>query len=97
MARYIIPVEKTPSQSLDISIENKNVKITLLTRGQYIYASFSINNEEKLNGLVCLNKNNLIPYSIGIKGKIYFEDTQGNRDPIYDELNDRWLLYYEEA
>ena len=98
MARYIIPTEKTPSQTFDIDIEKKNVKISLLTRGQYLYASFSINNEEKLNGIVCLNKTNLLQYNTtGIKGKIYFEDTQGNSAPIFDGLNDRWILYYEAA
>lgn len=97
MARYVIPTSNEPNQTFSVDIEKKKVGITLLTRGQYIYASISLDDEDKLNGIVCHNKQNILLYSTGLKGKIYFEDTQGNSDPIYYGLNDRWLLYYEEA
>ena len=97
MTRYVVPTDKEPNQTFLINIEGKRVYITLLTRGQYIYASIKIEEEEKLNGIVCLNKTNILQYNTaGLKGKLYFEDTQGNSDPIYFGLNDRWVLYYEE-
>ena len=59
--------------------------------------NFSIEEEEKLNGIICLNKTNLLEYKgSGLNGKLYFLDTQGDLDPVYTELGDRWVLIYED-
>ena len=98
MAKYIVPTDKEPNQTLMVIIEEKVVYLTFLTRGQYLYASVRVEEKEKLTGIICLNKTNILNYNLtGLSGKLYFEDTQGDLDPIYFGLNDRWILYYEEA
>ena len=93
----IIPIDKQPNQKFTIRIENKNVKIELITRGLFMYSNISVEEEPLFNGVICLNKINLIQYkNTKLKGSLYFKDTQGDEAPVYTGLNDRWLLVYEE-
>lgn len=95
--QYIIPLEAIPNQSFSIEIEEKTCDFEFITRGAYIYMNLKIDNEDVLNGVICYSGTNLNLYdTTGLKGKIYFKDTQGNLDPVYYGLNDRWLLIYED-
>ena len=97
MAKYIIPIEQQPNQIFTVQLGDKQCIIELLTRGFSIFINITVDDIKKANGLICLNKVNLIRYpDIGLSGKLYFEDTQGNLDPIYYGLNDRWRLIYED-
>lgn len=94
--KYIIPIDAVPSQSFSVEIEGKECFFEFLTAGLYIYMNMSVNDVRKISGVICLNKNKLNEYDgIGIKGDIHFEDTQGELDPIYYGLGDRWILVYE--
>lgn len=97
MTQYTIPLDALPNQSFSIEIGESDVELEFITRGSFMYMNLKVNEEEKLNGVICLNNTNLLLYpTIGIKGKMYFKDTQGNLDPIYFGLGTRWLLVYED-
>ena len=97
MSKIKLNLMNVPSQDTTFSINGNKVGVKLLTRGSYLYCSISINDEARLNGIICHNKTNIIQYPIKeLQGSLYFEDTQGDSDPIYDGLNDRWILIYEE-
>lgn len=98
MAIYTIPLEQVPNQSFSIEIEGKQCDFDFITMGLYLYMNLTIAGEKEIEGMICLNKCKLNQYkTIALKGSLYFEDTQGNLDPIYYGLNDRWILNYEEA
>lgn len=96
MTKYIIPIENVPNQSFDVDLNDKTYRFEFITKGFFIYMNLFIDEVKKLDGIICLNNVNLIQYDdIGFKGKIYFYDTQGEFDPVYYGLGDRWILYYE--
>lgn len=94
--RYIIPINPIPNQNFEIDLDGQRCEFNFLTRGAFMYMYMKLNNESIIDGAICLNKVNLTNFNeAGFKGKIYFEDTQGDLDPLYWGLNDRWILYYE--
>ena len=98
MSQYIIPIDPLPNQSFDVDLNKKRHHFDFITKGIFLYMNLSIEDEEKLNGVICLNNVNLVQYDDrGFIGKLYFLDTQGDLDPIYTELGTRWQLIYEDA
>ena len=96
MTQYTIPLAQLPNQEFNIELDGQQCQFTFLTRGIYLYMNLTVNGENLINGQICLNNVNLIPYKhLKFSGKLYFTDTQGNLDPLYYGLNDRWLLIYE--
>lgn len=96
MSQYTIPLDNIPNQKFQIQLGKKTCQFEFITRGLFMYMNLSVDGEEQLNGIICLKDVNLIPYTdINLDGKLYFVDTQGDLDPIYWGLNDRWLLVYE--
>lgn len=96
MTRYIIPLDNIPNQKFQIQLGDKTCQFEFITRGLFLYMNLAVDNEEQINGLICINNVNLIPYKImNIEGALYFKDTQGSLDPVYWGLNERWLLIYE--
>lgn len=93
---HLIPIDKQPNQKFNIRLEDKDVELEFITRGLFMYANINVQKEPLINGVICLNSVNLNQYSnTKLKGKIYFKDTQGEDDPVYSGLNDRWILIYE--
>ena len=96
MSEYVIPLDNIPSQKFQIELGNKVCQFEFITRGLFLYMNLSVDGIEQINGVICLNNTDLIQYdTINLDGRLYFTDTQGDLDPIYWGLNDRWLLVYE--
>ena len=97
MSQYIVPIDKLSNQSFDIDLNDQRCRFEFITKGVFLYMNLSIDEEEKLNGIICLNGVNLIEYNyFNFKGKLYFMDTQGNDDPMCYGLGERWQLIYED-
>ena len=95
--QYVIPLDALPNQSFSVDIGDKNVELEFITRGVFMYMNLKVNEEEKLNGIICLNNTNLLLYKTsGLSGKLYFKDTQGDLDPAFFGLGKRWILIYED-
>ena len=94
---YTVTLDKIPNQAIKIELDGKDCNLTFVTRGDKLYLdTFSVNGVNIINGIVCLNGNNLLSLS-KFKGKLYFNDMQGNENPNFSGLNDRWLLFYEDV
>jgi len=94
--KYTIPISQEPNQTFNIDLNGQRCIFEFITRGMSLFMNFTLNDRKVIDGMICLNNVNLVQYKeFGFNGKLYFTDTQGNLDPIYYELNDRWLLIYE--
>lgn len=94
---YTIPLDPLPNQVFSVEIDGKTVEFEFITRGAYLYMNLKVEEKQVLAGIICHNKSNLNLYdTTGLSGRIYFKDTQGELDPVYYGLNDRWLLIYED-
>lgn len=91
----IIPLDPIPNQRFSCNINGQNCVFELVMRGVNLFMNLSVNDEVIINGIICLNKVNLIPYNyLDFNGQLYFEDLQGNSDPFYFGLGTRWVLNY---
>lgn len=94
----IIPVQAVPNQIFSTLLGNQSCEITLTTRSTGLYFDLSVNNEPVRQGVICQNLNRLIRYPyLGFSGDFWFLDTQGSDDPVYTELNGRYLFEYWSA
>ena len=95
--KYIIPLDAVPNQIFNIDLNGQQCTFEFISRDAYMYMNLTLNNNKVIDGMICLNKVDLVQYK-GSKfiGRLYFEDTQGSLDPLYYGLNDRWLLVYED-
>lgn len=97
MARYRIELDKIPNQTIRVKLDEKSYNLTFITRNGHIYLNeMDIEDEKVLCGIICLNKTNIFQY-IDFKGKLYFEDLNGNENPVYTGFNDRFILVYEDG
>lgn len=96
--KYTIPISQEPNQTFNIDLDGQRCVFEFITRGIYMFMNLTVDDKKVIDGMICLNGVDLIQYKeFGFKGRLYFEDTQGNLDPMYYGLNDRWLLIYEVA
>ena len=98
MTQYIIPLAQLPNQKFNIDLDGQLCEFRFITRGVYMYMDLTVDGNNLINGQICLNNTDLIQYKhLKFKGRLYFTDTQGNLDPLYYGLNERWLLIFEDA
>jgi hypothetical protein len=93
-----IPVIAVPSQTLNITLNNQPLKLSIYTLATGLFMDVLLNNTKIAAGVPCLNNNKIVreAYS-GLIGDFMFTDTQGTNDPTYDGLGDRYQLIYLEA
>lgn len=91
----IIPLDAVPNQKFMVNLSGQDCVIEIDMRGKNLFLNLSINENPVVNGVICLNKVNLIQYNhLNFKGNLYFEDLSGNLDPWYWGLGSRWVLNY---
>ena len=91
----IIPLASVPNQTFSINLDGQNCKFELVTRGKNLFMNLSIDDTPVVNGVICLNKVKLIQFNhLKFNGNLYFEDLEGNLDPYFWGLGERWVLNY---
>lgn len=93
MTIYTIPLSDTPSQKLTVNLGGQTVDIALTMRLGNIYADVRANGVDVVNSRICLNQEPIIKEAFRpFIGELYFEDLQGNDNPIYGGLGRRFIL-----
>ena len=82
-----VPLQAIPNQSLSTTIGTDRWFITLELRLGKMYISLNKNDKDVLLNRVCQDKN---PAGYGF----VFYDLDGNNDPVFDELDARYLLIW---
>ncbi len=91
-----IPLRPLPSQELSVVLNNQNCVISVYTRGSHLYFDLLKDDENIVNGIICLNQNKLIPYQyMKVDGQLFFIDSQGTEDPTFEGLGTRFILLYD--
>ena len=90
---YEITLKQVPNQYVSFNIGNDGYDLQLRTVKGYLYADLYKNGEALFYGRRCCN---LMPLIQNQKvGNFYFKDKNGNENPTYDGLNDRFILIYD--
>lgn len=95
-----IPVRAVANQAFQCVLGDQNCSIRLFTRhtvdlGNKLYIDLAVNDAQMLNGVLCQD-GLMLPYYeyLGFVGGLVFLDMQGDEDPEYTGLGDRWQLVY---
>lgn len=94
-----IPLQAIPNQQFQVVLDDQNCTIHLYQRGDYMYMDLSVDGEEIRRGCICLPKINIPAYeNPNFSGLLFFVDMDGKDGaPYYEELNDRYVLFYDEG
>ncbi len=94
-----IPLQSVPSQIVRCVLDGQNVQLSLYQKDQGLFADVVSGDTIIVSGVICLDVTPFvcIQYT-GFRGNLMFTDTQGNSDPHYTGLADRYgLVYLSEA
>lgn len=92
-----ISIEPKKSQILSINLAGQLCTIRLIQRESFMYMDLTVNGNPIMQGVPCLYGNKMVGYSyLGFKGDLVFIDNEGQKDPYWDGLGSRYILYYIE-
>lgn len=92
----VISLENKKHQIVSVTLGGQNCVITLSQNDENMFLSLSIDEKSIVKNVLCLNDVKLIRYKyLGFIGDLFFDDNQGNDNPNYTGLSDRFLLYYD--
>lgn len=84
---YQIPIQQAPNQELTVDLaDGSTYDIELRTMLGNIYFSAKKDGTYIYQNIICQNQNMI--------GRFVFIDMDGNNDPSYKQLNDRYGLFF---
>jgi hypothetical protein len=91
-----ISLQPIPSQQVQCSLAGQNCQISVYLRGTNLYVDLTVNGTPISYGVIAHNFVSLVPTGyLGFSGTLAFMDTQqGNSDPQFAGLGNRWVLLY---
>lgn len=98
MTLIVIPLDAVPSQTLTIPLGGQATRINLYTRTFGLFVDVYVNNTLIIGGVAALNLVKVVRSKyLGFLGDVFFFDTQGQSDPEYSGLGDRYVMLYDDA
>lgn len=93
-----IPLQAIKAQEISVSLPEQDITLRIVQRTTGLFMDVGINNEWIAQGILCLNCNKIVRYPyLKFKGDLFFADTIGSLDPVYDQLGTRFKLFYATA
>lgn len=91
----VITLENKKSQSIFITLEGQSCLIRIIQRDSSIYMDLTVNGNPILQGVPCLYANKIVRYKyLGFRGDLFFLDNEGQSEPQWNGLADRFPLYF---
>lgn len=91
----IVPLIPTPSQTLTIQLANQPCTINVYQRSTGVFIDLFVNDAPIITSVICQDRNRIVRDTyLGFLGDLAFFDLQGEDDPYYTGLGDRWVLGY---
>lgn len=96
----MIPLQSIPSQNILTTLGGGQlVMLKLYTRRYGMFMDVYVNDVLEIGAVVCQNLNRIIRSrylnrAVDFSGDFIFKDLQGNSDPVYTGLGDRYQLLY---
>lgn len=90
-----ISLQPVKGQTLQISLGGQRVTLRINQRTTGMFIDVALSGIWIVQGVLCLNCNKIVRYPyLNFKGELFFADTKGDLDPVYDELGSRFKLFY---
>lgn len=93
-----VPLRPLANQTLQVLLDNQACTIDLHQTPYGIFFDLSVNGTAIVRRVICQNRNRLVRSKyLGFSGDLVFTDTQGNLDPVYSGLGERYQLVWLSA
>ncbi|MFN1150040.1 phage baseplate plug family protein [Serratia liquefaciens] len=90
-----IVLKPLKAQRFTVTLNNQACEIRLAQRTTGLYIDMTVNSIPCLQGALCLNGNKIVRYGyLPFAGELFFADLEGNADPEWSGLGERFKLYY---
>ncbi|MUH03186.1 hypothetical protein GM609_06725 [Bombella sp. ESL0387] len=94
----IIPLTAVPSQEVTCTLSGRACRLWVRQLSTGLYLDLWLDEKPLIMGATCFTGVDLIRNPASpLSGRLYFTDTQGNADPYYDGIGDRFFLNYDEG
>lgn len=94
-----ISVAAKKAQIISISLGGQQCEIRLIQRPSFLYMDLTVDGVPIMQGVPCLYGAKMVGYAyLGFRGDLCFIDNEGESDPHWSGLGERYAFYYlEEA
>ncbi len=93
-----ISLKPMKAQEVSVNLDGQAVTLRIAQRTTGLFMDVGVDNRWIAQGVLCLNCNKIVRYPyLKFKGELFFADTKGSLDPVYDELGTRFKLFYATA
>ena len=94
----VISLSAVPSQKLQVVLEDQDVELSILQRGEHVYADITGNGVVLRQGALCIDRVPILqPGTTDFSGNLVFVDLWGTSDPQWQEYGSRFVLLYYTA
>ena len=101
-----IPLEPIPNQQLNIILSGRNVTLAVYSRAGFCYLDLGMGGDWTARGMLIVTGESILRDGADFPGRLVLVDVRSrldaqfdpsmdmNADPIWTQLNDRFMLYY---
>lgn len=90
-----IPLTQDPSQEFQITLDDQNCTISVYQKDDDVYMDLYVGDKPIFLGVSCLDRVGIKCFDcMNFKGQLWFEDLNGNKNPVYSGFNTQYILYY---
>ena len=94
----VISLSAVPSQRLQVVLEDQDVELSILQRGEHVYADVTVNGVIIRQGALCIDRVPILqPGTTDFVGNLIFVDLWGTSDPQWQGYGSRFVLLYYTA
>ncbi|MDB5777614.1 MAG: hypothetical protein JWP38_3747 [Herbaspirillum sp.] len=93
IAVSVIPIAAVPSQSLSVTLNGQSCKINIYQKSTGLFMDLYLNGSPIFTTKLCRDRVSMTRANyLGFVGDLYFKDTQGDSDPQFSGLGQRYIL-----
>jgi hypothetical protein len=90
-----IPLQAVPNQQVQTTLDTQDCQIAVYQKSQGLFVDLNVGGTDISVGILALNGIPICPFNYAaFSGYLIFIDTQGDNDPTYDGLGNRYQLIY---
>lgn len=98
MARVVIPLVATPSQTLTVQLGQQSCRLDVRQRRTGLFVDLYVQAQPIRLGAQAFDQVLLVRDAyLDFAGDLFFVDTRGTDAPNYAGLGDRWLLVWDDS
>ena len=93
-----IPLRPVAAQEFNVVLNKQPCTLKLYQKSAGLFMDVALSGVSIIIGALCRDRSRIVRgVHLGLRGDMYFVDTEGMQDPYYTGLGSRFVLMFEEA